>query len=250
MTAADRRNKPENRTELIWKHFKQKVSAQPTTTLRNKISVQHRKIVQKIAHDYAKKCRVAYEDLEQIGMIGMLKAVEKFDPTKGVAFSSFATPYVRGEILHHLRDSGSNVKIPRRDRELNSKANRLAREWVVVKQTEPTEQELADLMGVSVEKLQSVRESVAYQHACEYNEDYDEIPAPESYALHAEQHQGLEQTWKILRQRVQALPESERDLITKVFCYNVSTKALGKSYNLTASAVQSKLERVLIRLAQ
>jgi len=242
-----------NKTELLWKHFKSKVAAKPTTQLRNQITVAHQNIARKVAHEYAARCRVSYEDLEQIATLGMIKAVEKFDPTKGVAFSSFATSYVRGEILHHLRDSGSNVKVPRRSRETVGKANRAAREWYVAKGVEPTEPELAAQLGITVEKLRSVREAVAHQHACSFNDDYDEIPAPETFALNDEQHQGLEQTWSKLKGRISQLHESERDLLQQAFCRNANAKgleAVAKRYNVAPAVLKGKLERVLIRIAQ
>jgi RNA polymerase sigma-B factor len=55
-----------------------------------------------------------FEDLAQIARIGLLRAIDRFDVSKGRAFSSYAIPHIRGEILHHLRDHGTTIKIPRR----------------------------------------------------------------------------------------------------------------------------------------
>ena len=60
-------------------------------------------------------------------VFGLIRSVERFSPDRGVAFSSFAMPYIRGEILHYLRDRGSMIKIPRVWQELHSKGQKLRR---------------------------------------------------------------------------------------------------------------------------
>ena len=81
--------------------------------LRNQIAVLNGGLVEKLAGKYAEDGRESFEDLYQVGMIGLIKAVEKYDPGKGSAFSSYAVPYIRGEILHHRRDRTQTIKIPR-----------------------------------------------------------------------------------------------------------------------------------------
>jgi RNA polymerase sigma-B factor len=75
---------------------------------------QHRNLARKYAHQYSHQCLEPYEDLEQIASLGLLKAIRKFDPQRGTAFSSFAVPYITGEIGHHLRDRWDAIKTPRR----------------------------------------------------------------------------------------------------------------------------------------
>ena len=70
--------------------------------------------LEKEAHHWVNQCAESYEDLLQVGCIGLIRAIERFDTTKGSAFSSFAMPYIRGEIQHYLRDRSYSVRIPRR----------------------------------------------------------------------------------------------------------------------------------------
>jgi RNA polymerase sigma-B factor len=71
-----------------------------------KFAEQHIGLVRKIAHQIKFKCETeTFDDLVSIGTIGLMKAVEKFDDSQGSAFSSLAVPYIRGEILHYLRDA-------------------------------------------------------------------------------------------------------------------------------------------------
>jgi RNA polymerase sigma factor (sigma-70 family) len=77
----------------------------------DRLILENEKLVHYVAKRY--KGLDQYEDLAQEGMIGLIKAAQRFDPTKGFMFSSFATPFIKGEILHYLRDKGSTIKIPR-----------------------------------------------------------------------------------------------------------------------------------------
>ncbi|MEO0406339.1 MAG: sigma-70 family RNA polymerase sigma factor, partial [Cyanobacteria bacterium P01_A01_bin.135] len=87
----------------------------------------------------------------------LIRAIERFDPTQGCAFSSFAVPYIRGEMLHFLRDRGSSVRVPRRWQDLQKEGQRqqarLARELG----RQPLEQELVEVLNVSVTDWRQAR---------------------------------------------------------------------------------------------
>ncbi|MEO1623321.1 MAG: sigma-70 family RNA polymerase sigma factor, partial [Cyanobacteria bacterium J06632_3] len=92
--------------------------------LRNQLVKLNAGLVRKIAHRVSHQCAEPYEDLEQIGYIGLIRSIERFDPGQGCAFSSFAVPYIRGEMLHFLRDRGTTVKIPRRWQDLQKEGQK------------------------------------------------------------------------------------------------------------------------------
>ncbi|NEO67869.1 MAG: sigma-70 family RNA polymerase sigma factor, partial [Moorea sp. SIO4G2] len=92
----------------------QKYQQSPTAELRNQLVALNLGLVRREAHHWVKQCHESYEDLLQVGCIGLIGAIERFDSTKGIAFSSFAIPYIRGEIQHYLRDRGYSIRIPRR----------------------------------------------------------------------------------------------------------------------------------------
>lgn len=100
-------------------------SLQETVCHRNKIAQLNEKLVHKVAHKMAATCREPYEDLYQIGYMGLLKAAERYDSSSGNAFSSFAIPYIQGEIQHYLRDQWQIVKPPRSSLEIKAKVRRL-----------------------------------------------------------------------------------------------------------------------------
>jgi RNA polymerase sigma-B factor len=82
--------------------------------LRNKIFILNQGLIRLAANRWVVKSSLDYDDLFQIGSIGLIKAIERFDPTKGCNLSTFAIPYILGEIQHFVRDREGLMKLPRR----------------------------------------------------------------------------------------------------------------------------------------
>ena len=127
---------------------------QPSVCLRNRLVQLNLGLVRKVAYQMSRTCAETYEDLEQVAAFGLIRAVERFNPERGVAFSSFAMPYIRGEILHYLRDRGSVIKIPRVWQELHSKGQKLRRKLRAQLGRSPHDFELAEALGVSTKDWQ------------------------------------------------------------------------------------------------
>jgi RNA polymerase sigma factor (sigma-70 family) len=92
--------------------------------LRNTLIEQNMGLVHMTAHKMTNYCTLPYEELVQIGTVGLIKAVERFDPTKKRKFSTLAIPFIQGGILQWLRDKGRLVKIPRNLQEAYQKIKR------------------------------------------------------------------------------------------------------------------------------
>ncbi|HEY8216900.1 MAG TPA: SigB/SigF/SigG family RNA polymerase sigma factor [Acidimicrobiia bacterium] len=86
--------------------------------LRNELMAEHTRLAEALARRMMHRGE-PLEDLCQVAMVGLLKAVERFDPDHGVRFSSFATPTILGELKRHFRDRGWAVRVPRRIQELH-----------------------------------------------------------------------------------------------------------------------------------
>jgi RNA polymerase sigma-B factor len=84
-----------------------------TPTDRRLLIERHLPLVRSIARRYAGGGE-PLEDLAQVGAIGLIKAADRFDEARGVAFAAYAAPFVAGEIRHHLRDRCAPVRVPRR----------------------------------------------------------------------------------------------------------------------------------------
>jgi RNA polymerase sigma-B factor len=93
------------------------------------------------------------DDLVQVAALALVKAVDRFDPVRGSAFASFATPTILGEIKRHFRDFGWPVRVPRELQELAVKIERASVELTGRLGRSPTPAELADGLGVDVERV-------------------------------------------------------------------------------------------------
>ncbi|WP_094550528.1 SigB/SigF/SigG family RNA polymerase sigma factor [Petroclostridium xylanilyticum] len=102
---------------------------------------------------------VEYDDIYQVACIGLLQAVERYDVTKGVKFSSFATPTIIGEIKRYFRDKGNIIRVPRRIYEIYQKVNQARH---ILSQTlgrAPKVEEIAEYLNLSEETILEIIES-------------------------------------------------------------------------------------------
>lgn len=130
---------------------------EPNPRLRNRLVELNFGLVRKEAHHWINQCTESYEDLLQVGCIGLIRAIERFDMSKGHAFSSFAIPYIRGEIQHYLRDKSPSVRIPRRWQALQRQAAWTIRQLHEQLQRQPTDTEIASALEISLEEWQEIR---------------------------------------------------------------------------------------------
>jgi RNA polymerase sigma-B factor len=93
------------------------VKALPRLRLRNRLVEEHHDLVRPIALHYARRSPEPAEDLQQAGLLGLIRAAELYRSEQGTPFSAFARPHIRGAILHHLRDVAPSVRLPRRQAE-------------------------------------------------------------------------------------------------------------------------------------
>lgn len=127
------------------------------TGLRNQIMELNFGLVKKEAYHWMNQCKESYEDLLQVGCLGLIRAIERFDIEKGHAFSSFAIPYIRGEIQHYLRDKGDSVRIPRRWMEISNQARKITRDFREKFNRQPTESEIAHALEISPKEWQEIK---------------------------------------------------------------------------------------------
>jgi RNA polymerase sigma-B factor len=93
------------------------------------------------------------DDLEQVASLALLKAIERYDPARGVAFTTFAVPTITGELKRYFRDYGWSVHVPRSLREFTARVERAFEELSTTLGRTPTTHELAEHCGVSPERV-------------------------------------------------------------------------------------------------
>jgi len=134
----------------------------PSAELRNKLVQLNLGLVRREAHHWINQCTESYDDLMQVGSMGLIRAIERFDMSKGHAFSSFAIPYIRGEIQHYLRDKGSPVRIPRRWQTLHRQAAHATRALRSELDRQPTDAEIAEALEITLAEWQDIK--LAYRN--------------------------------------------------------------------------------------
>jgi RNA polymerase sigma-B factor len=126
--------------------------------LRDELVEEHAPLAHFLARRFANRGEPV-DDLVQVALVGLLKAVERFDPERGLQFSTFATPTILGELKRHFRDRGWAVRVPRRVQELHLQLGRIVATLGQEYGRSPTPAEVADRAGVSEEDVLEAMEA-------------------------------------------------------------------------------------------
>jgi RNA polymerase sigma-B factor len=125
---------------------------------REELIEQYLPLVRSLARRYANRGE-QLEDLVQVGSIGLIKAIDRFDVGRGVELTTYATPNIIGEIKRHFRDKGWSIRVPRGLQELNVRLSQLLERLTVELERSPTIAELAQAADVTEEEVLEALES-------------------------------------------------------------------------------------------
>ena len=140
----------------------EEVSDAARTSAREDLVRLHLPLVEHCARRFRNRGE-PHEDLVQVGTIGLIKAVDRFETDRGVEFSTYATPTIIGEIKRYFRDKGWAIRVPRRLQELRMQITAATAELTQKLGRSPTPRELAELIGCSVEEIiEGMESSNAY----------------------------------------------------------------------------------------
>jgi RNA polymerase sigma-B factor len=126
--------------------------------LRDELVEEHAPLAHFLASRFANRGEQR-DDLVQVALVGLFKAVERFDPGRGLQFSTFATPTILGELKRHFRDRGWAVRVPRRVQELHLQLGRIVSALGQEEGRSPTPAEVAERAGVSEEAVLEAMEA-------------------------------------------------------------------------------------------
>ena len=136
------------KTRELFRRFKE----EGDMDAREKLVMSHLNLVRFIANKFKNRGE-PIDDLIQVGYLGLLKAIDRFDPSRGLEFTTFATPTIMGEIKRHFRDKGWSVRVPRRLQELSAKVNQATDTLTSQLQRSPTIAEIADYLDATVDEV-------------------------------------------------------------------------------------------------
>lgn len=194
------------------------------------------------------------EDLEQVAALGLLKAIDGFDPERGTAFASFAVPTIVGELRRHFRDKGWGIRVPRDLQELALAVQRKADELSTEMGRPPTPNELAERLDRTVEEVMEAREALRAMRPASLDrpataaEDEDEMPTQRIGDIDPAFERAEESV--TLERLMRGLPERERKILALRFGGDLTQSEIGKRLGISQMHVSRLLRRTLEELEQ
>jgi RNA polymerase sigma-B factor len=189
-----------------------------------------------------------YEVLVQVGTIGLIKSIDRFDSDRGVEFSTYATPTVIGEIKRYFRDKGWAIRVPRRLQELRMQINATTAELTQSLGRSPRASELADRIGSSVEDIvEGLESSNAYSTlSLDAGTESDDNPPSMLASLGIDdaglEHVEMRQSIKPLLDR---LPPREKQILMLRFFKNLTQSQIAVEVGVSQMHVSRLLTKTL-----
>ena len=211
--------------------------------LRGEIIEQNMGLVHACAHRF-KGRGIEYEDLFQVGCIGLIKAADAFDENRGVRFSTYAVPVILGEMRRLFRDGGA-IKVGRAIKELSLRINR-ERERLAAKGQEPTISELAQSLGVSEEDIVEAAGVCAPPVSLTESEEQ----GGGQLDLPVDSPEELTSDLIALRQTLEQLDERDRTLILLRYFGEKTQTQTAERLGMTQVQVSRREKKIITRLRE
>ncbi|HEX5172973.1 MAG TPA: SigB/SigF/SigG family RNA polymerase sigma factor [Gaiellaceae bacterium] len=220
---------------------------------REQLIEQYMSLVRSLARRYSYRGE-QLEDLVQIGAIGLIKAIDRFDLERGVELTTYATPNIVGEIKRHFRDKGWSVRVPRGLQELNVQLSRLVEQLTVQLSRSPTIPELAKAAGVEEEQVLEALESGRAYTSLSLSVgggggDDDDLDPLES--LGTEEHQyEVSEDRAVLAPGFKALDERERKILQLRFFEGLTQSQIAQQVGISQMHVSRLIRRSLEKIRE
>ncbi|MEU0673394.1 RNA polymerase sigma factor SigF [Streptomyces sp. NPDC006172] len=219
--------------------------------LRNRLVRMHLPLVEHLARRFRNRGE-PLDDLTQVATIGLIKSVDRFDPDRGVEFSTYATPTVVGEIKRHFRDKGWAVRVPRRLQELRLALTTATAELSQLHGRSPTVHELAERLAISEEEvLEGLESANAYSTlSLDVPDTDDESPAvADTLGAEDEALEGVEYR-ESLKPLLEDLPPREKRILLLRFFGNMTQSQIAQEVGISQMHVSRLLARTLAQLRE
>jgi len=218
---------------------------------REKLIEQYMSLVRSLARRYSYRGE-QLEDLVQIGAIGLIKAIDRFDLERGVELTTYATPNIIGEIKRHFRDKGWSVRVPRGLQELNVQLSRLVEQLTVQLGRSPTIPELAKAAGAQEEEVREALESGRAYSSLSLSTgggggDDDELDPLESIGTEEHQYEVSEDR-AVLAPGFRALDDRERRILQLRFFEGLTQSQIAQQVGISQMHVSRLIRRSLEKI--
>lgn len=212
---------------------------------RDELVALHLPLAEHCARRYRNRGET-WEDLVQVGTVGLLKAIDRFDPSRGIGFSSYATPTIIGELKRHFRDRRWAIRVPRRLQELQASIRVATAELAQELGRSPTPRELADRLGVGVEEiLEGLESGAAYRTlSLEYGRRGPSAEINEVLMVDDVDLANVE-IRETLRPLLDRLPAREKQILTLRFYKGQSQAQIAQQLGISQMHVSRLLTRTI-----
>jgi RNA polymerase sigma-B factor len=221
---------------------------------REQLIEEHMSLVRSLARRYSYRGE-QLDDLVQIGAIGLIKAIDRFDLERGVELTTYATPNIIGEIKRHFRDRGWSVRVPRGLQELNVQLSRLLEQLTVQLSRSPTISELGKAAGVDeedvLEALESGRAytSLSLSSGSGGGDDDDDVDPLESIGIEEHQYEVSEDR-AVLAPGFRVLDQRERTILRLRFFDGLTQSQIAQQIGISQMHVSRLIRRSLEKIRQ
>ncbi|MGH3006608.1 MAG: SigB/SigF/SigG family RNA polymerase sigma factor [Gaiellaceae bacterium] len=221
---------------------------------RERLIEQYLPLVRSLARRYSYRGE-QHEDLVQVGCIGLIKAIDRFDIGRGVELTTYATPNIIGEIKRHFRDKGWSVRVPRGLQELNVRLSHLLEELTVQLERSPSIAELAKAADVEEEEVLEALESgqayatLSLSAPSAGGDDSSDLDPLESLG-ELEHEYEVSEDRAVLAPGLAALDERERRILHLRFFEGLTQSQIAQQVGISQMHVSRLIRRSLEKLRQ
>ncbi len=221
------------------------------TQLRDQLIELHMPLARYLARRY-KNRGIAEEDLQQVAYIGLIKAVERYDPTQGWEFSTYATPTISGEVKRHFRDKGWMIRVPRRVQEAKLEVTKAIAVWRQHYGAEPTISELATFTSMpEADVVEALMAGDLYATQSldvpmrEYNGDTDERHQDPGYLPADYETVELRES---LKKHMSDIPLRDQKILYARFWEHKTQAVIAEELGISQMHVSRRLAATLLKL--
>ncbi len=248
-------HKPQRQNDNEVYEWIQRVQDDPDDeTAQSLIVDKYNDLVVSLAGKYSKG-RSIHEDLVQVGMIGLLAAIRRYDPSFGKSFESFAVPTIIGEIKRFIRDKTWSVHVPRRIKELGPKIKKTVEDLTNELHRSPRVEEIADRLEVTTEEvLETMEMGKSYQalsvdSSIEADSDGSTVTLLDLVGQQDDGYENIDQRL-ILEKVFHVLTEREQEILRCTYFENMSQKETGDRLGISQMHVSRLQRRALKKLRE
>lgn len=239
-----------DRTRKLFAQYKETKDPE----VRDQLIVSHLNLVRFLASKFKNRGE-PLDDLIQVGTIGLIKAIDRFEPDRGLEFTTYATPTIMGEIKRHFRDKGWSVRVPRRLQELSSKINQVTDDLTKELQRSPSIEEIAQRLDTNVEEvLEAMESSSAYSsvplEGGGSGADGDETPSIIDQYVTEDEDLADSDDRIVLEEAIRDFSPREQEIIRMRFVEGLTQVEIAEKLNISQVQVSRLLRRTLKRIQE